>query len=75
MSQDFAAKVAAMKGSGVELDLPTLIALARSHEMTREELEAQRKSWVVAELLLTFPKMRRNRAEALYEEVRKEKGL
>lgn len=75
MSQDFSSKIAAMKGSGVELDLPTLIALAKAHEETPEEREARRKSWVVGELLLSYPKMRRNRAEALYEEVRKEKGL
>lgn len=68
-------KVRQMRAAGIELDLPTLLALARTHTMTQEELEAQRKSWVVGELLLMYPKMRRPRAESLYEEARKEHGL
>ena len=68
-------KIAAMKGSGVVLDLPTLIALARVHQLSPEEEEAIRKNWVVRELQQQQPQLKKNRAEALYEEAKRKAGL
>ena len=68
-------KLTAMKGSGVVLDLPTLIALARVHTLSPEEEEAIRRNWVVRELQLQQPQLKRNRAEAMYEEAKKKAGL
>lgn len=68
-------KVAQLSAAGVELDLPTLLALARTHEITEEEREEQRQSWVVGQLLLANPKMRRSRAEALYADAKKKYGF
>jgi hypothetical protein len=68
-------KLAAMKGSGLVLDLPTLIALARVHMLSPEEMESIRKAWVVRELQLQQPQLKKNRAEALYEEAKKKAGL
>ena len=50
--------------------LAQLLERARSHVMTREEREAQRKSWVIGELMLERPKMTREEAERLYEDNR-----
>lgn len=69
------AKVQALRASGIEPDLPTLIALARTHQWSAEEMEASRRSWVIGEMMLRDPNLRRSRAEALYEEVKKEHGL
>lgn len=49
---------------------PELLALlekAKDHVMTREERDAQRKSWVIGELMLAHPEMTRAEAEAIYE--------
>lgn len=75
MSQTWKEKIAAMRASGIEFGLETLIALARTHYMTPEEEEMQRKSWVVQEILSSNPQMRKNRAEALYDEAKKKYGL
>lgn len=63
-------KIAQLKAAGMELDLNTLLALASTHEMTKEEIEEQRKNYVIGWLLETNPSMRRNRAESLYREAR-----
>ena len=68
-------KLEALRGSGVILDLPTIIALAHSHVMTGEEMQAIRKAWVVRELQLQQPQLKRLRAEALYEEAKKKAGF
>jgi hypothetical protein len=68
-------KLAALKGSGIALNLPTLIALARAHELSPEELAAIRKAWVVRELQQQQPQLKKNRAEALYEEAKRKAGL
>ena len=57
------------------LDLPTLVALAYSHELAAEELRAIRKAWVVRELQAQQPQLKKHRAEALYEEARKKLGF
>lgn len=75
MSQAWKEKITALKAAGIEPDLSTLIALAKTHEMSLEEREEQRKSWVVGQLLLSNPEMRRKRAEALYDEAKKKFGL
>jgi hypothetical protein len=36
----------------------------------REHLAAQRKSWVIGEMMLEHPKMTREEAERIYEEIR-----
>ena len=51
---------------------PELIALiekARAHVMTKDEKDAQRKSWVVGELMLEHLDMTRAEAEAIYQKV------
>ena len=68
-------KLEALKGSGVALDLATLIALARTHELMPEELESIRRAWVVRELQAQQPQLKRLRAEALYEEAKRKAGL
>lgn len=68
-------KITALKYSGIVLDLPTLIALARTHTLAPEELESIRKAWVVRELQVQQPQLKRLRAEALYEEAKKKAGL
>lgn len=68
-------KVSALKAAGLEPDLETLLALAKTHTMSPEEREAQRRSWVVGELMLEHPEMRRKRAEQLYDEAKEKYGL
>ena len=45
------------------------IVSAKLHVMTREELDAQRKSWVIGEMMLEHPEMTREEAEAIWEKV------
>ena len=73
--QSWQQKLDAMKASGLVLDLPTLIALARVHTLSPEEEEAIRRNWVVRELQLQQPQLKRVRAEALYEEAKRKAGL
>lgn len=68
-------KITKLRASGVDLDLPTLLALARTHEMSEEEVEEQRMNYVVGCLLESNPKMRRSRAESLYLDAKKKYGL
>lgn len=68
-------KITRLKAGGIELDLPSILALAMTHEITAWEMEEQRMSNVVSWLLETNPKMRRVRAESLYLEARKKYGL
>ncbi len=75
MSQTWKEKIKALKAGGVELDLGTLIGLAVSHTLSSEELTEVRLSWIVDELLLQNPKMRRNRAEALIRESMQKSGF
>jgi hypothetical protein len=42
---------------------------ALSPEQKRAHVEAQKKSWVVGETMLSHPEMTREEAEALYEKV------
>lgn len=72
---NFKDKIAQMKAAGVEVELPILVALSRTHEMTEEEMEDIRRSWVTSELIKSNPKMRKDRAESLYKEARKRYGL
>lgn len=51
---------------------PELLALlerAKSHVMTKAERDAQRKSWVIGEMMLEHLKMTREYAEAIYAKV------
>lgn len=49
-------------------ELERLLAEARQRPpMTAEEREAQRRSWVIGEMLLEHPDMTREYAEQLYE--------
>ena len=52
-------------------ELTRLLHLARNHNMSPEEQEAQRQSWVIGEMMLEHPEMTRERALALYREARK----
>lgn len=49
--------------------LPELLEVARSYVMTPEEKRAQRKSWIVGQLMLSNPMMTREWAEELAERV------
>lgn len=53
--------------------LPELDALLEKVKtlppMTKVQIEAQRKSWVIGEMMLSHPEMSRERAEAIYDEV------
>ncbi|PYS90936.1 MAG: hypothetical protein DMF62_03790 [Acidobacteria bacterium] len=73
--QSWQEKLSDLRSGGLTLDLPTLIALARTHTLSLEEMAAIRKAWVVRELQLQQPQLKKNRAEALYEEERKKLGL
>jgi hypothetical protein len=53
------------------LTLDELVELAKTHTMTPKELEAQRRSWVVSELVWSNPRMDWQEAERLYDEVSK----
>lgn len=75
MSQTWKEKITALKASGIELSLETLLALAKTHQMSPEEIEEQRKNYVISELMWAHPEMRRKRAEALYDEAKKKYGL
>lgn len=51
--------------------LTRLLKLVRSlPPMTPAQEEAQRRSWVVGEMMLSHPDMSRERAERIYDEVR-----
>lgn len=75
MSQTWKEKITALKASGIELSLETLLALAKTHQMSPEEIEEQRRGYVISELMQAHPEMRRKRAEALYDEAKKKYGL
>ena len=50
-------------------ELLDLIERARNHVMTKEERDAQRKSWVIGNLMLDHPDMTRDEAVAIYDRV------
>jgi hypothetical protein len=50
-------------------ELQALLERAKKHVMTPEERAAQRRSWVVGELMLEHPEMSREQAEAIYDRV------
>ena len=47
--------------------LSRLLEEAAKHKMTPEEIEAQRRSWVVGELMIEYPEMTHEEAIDLYE--------
>lgn len=49
--------------------LTDLLRKAAKHKMTRAEIEAQRRSRVIGELMLEHPDWTREHAEALYDRV------
>lgn len=55
-------------------ELAALIEKARQHKITPEEVAAQRKSWVIGEMMLEHESMSRDEAEALYDEMRRTMG-
>ena len=50
------------------LELKKLLEAARGHVMSPEERAAQRKSWVIGEMMLEHPEMTREEAERIYNE-------
>ena len=50
-------------------ELDALLAKAKGHKMTRAEIDAQRKSWVVGNMMLDHPEMTREEVERIYREV------
>jgi hypothetical protein len=51
-------------------ELEAMLERAAKHVMTREEIAAQRRSWVIGEMMLEHPEMSRERAIEIYESVR-----
>jgi hypothetical protein len=49
-------------------ELAALLEAARNHKMTPDEIEAQRRSWVIGELMLDDEAMTREDAEKLYDQ-------
>jgi hypothetical protein len=50
-------------------ELDALLAKARTYVMTADERAAQRKSWVVGEMMLEHPDMTREEAVRVYDDV------
>jgi hypothetical protein len=50
-------------------DLDALIERVRNHVMTPQERAAQRRSWVIGEMMLEHPEMTREEANAIYDRV------
>ena len=50
-------------------DLDALLEQSKGHIMTREEIAAQRKSWVIGEMMLSNLAMTREEAERIYDSV------
>lgn len=50
-------------------ELAALLEAARDHKMTPEEIEAQRRSWVIGELMLDDESLTRDEAANLYDQV------
>ncbi|MFC3206907.1 hypothetical protein [Aquamicrobium soli] len=50
-------------------ELAALLEKAKNHVMTKPEREAQRRSWVVGEMMLSHPEMSREEANRIYDEV------
>lgn len=49
-------------------ELDALLAKAKTlPPMTKEQREAQRKSWVIGEMMLSHPEMSRKDAEFIYD--------
>ena len=51
-------------------ELADMLDQARGHQMTEAEIEAQRRSWCVGELMLDDETLTREQAEALYDQAR-----
>lgn len=50
-------------------ELKALLEKAKAHVMTKEEKEAQRKSWVIGNFMLDHPDVTREYAENIYKQV------
>lgn len=46
-----------------------LLKKAKTHVMTKEEKDAQRKSWVIGNFMLDHPEVLREYAEEIYKKV------
>jgi len=46
-----------------------LLEKAKTHVMTKEEKDAQRKSWVIGNFMLDHPEVSREYAEEIYKKV------
>ena len=50
-------------------ELEELLAKAKLHKMTPAEIHAQRRSWVIGNIMLSNPEMTREEANAIYDKV------
>ena len=50
-------------------ELDALLLATKDKRMTKEERDAQRKSWVIGEMLLSNPDMSREEALRIYAEI------
>lgn len=50
-------------------ELLKLLKKAKSHVMTKEEKDAQRKSWVIGNFMLDHPDVTREYAESIYNKI------
>lgn len=50
-------------------ELDKLLQEAKNYVMTKDELRAQRKSWVIGEMMIEHPDMSREEAERIYDDI------
>jgi hypothetical protein len=55
--------------AGARPDLDALLKWASQHVMTAAEIAAQRRSWVIGEMMVEHPEMSREKAEAIVDSV------
>ena len=53
---------------GISPDLAAMLDQARHHAVTPDEIEAQRRSWVIGEAMLRDENLTREQAERLYDQ-------
>lgn len=63
----WAEKIKARKEKGQPIDLITLLELAKSHTMTPAEIKAQRRSWVIGQMMLSNPHLDKASVEAIVD--------
>lgn len=63
----WAEKIKLRKEKGQSMDLVSLLELAKSHTMTPAEIKAQRRSWVIGQMMLSNPNLDKTTIEAIVD--------